>query len=333
MSILELTSKLGIDPKRVASTNGGEYHSSCPKCGGKDRFIIWPIKDRYFCRQCKTCGDAIQFCRDFFDMSFQEASSIVGKNASEKWLVDRPFASRFKEVITPPISWKSKAAKFIARCHDRLLVDKTALSQMMARGLSLKTVERFQIGWNPSQVYERREQWGLDKKVIEDKEKKLFLPKGIVIPSFSEELPCKIKIRCADWSEGVSYGKYYEIPGSSNRISVFGNTSKKIIVLVESELDAILTIQEAGDLCCCIALGGAQKRPDEETHQWLRAKSFIMFALDFDDSGKKEFNFWNNTYPNLKAWPVPKEKSPGDAHGAGVNLHAWIDSGLKYYGL
>ena len=35
----------------------------------------------------------------------------------------------------------------------------------------------------------------------------------------------------------------------------------EIVVIVEAELDAMLIIQEAGDLCACIALGGAQKRP------------------------------------------------------------------------
>ncbi|MBZ0307011.1 MAG: hypothetical protein K8I82_13155, partial [Anaerolineae bacterium] len=41
--------------KRVASTNGGEYHGPCPFCGGKDRFIVQPDQPcggRWSCRHC-----------------------------------------------------------------------------------------------------------------------------------------------------------------------------------------------------------------------------------------------------------------------------------------
>ena len=40
MEILKLAFQDGLNPKKVAATNGGEYHSPCPECGGKDRFII-----------------------------------------------------------------------------------------------------------------------------------------------------------------------------------------------------------------------------------------------------------------------------------------------------
>lgn len=192
-------------------------------------------------------------------------------------------------------------------------------------------MNKFQLGWNPVHSYDSREKWGLDKKVVDGKEKKLSLPKGIIIPSFAGKIPCKIKIRRSEWKNEDPFGKYYEVPGSSNQIPSFGDLSHSIVVLLESELDSILTVQEAGDLCCCLALGGAQKKPDGTTHQWLQTKKCIFFALDFDGAGKKEFIFWKSHYPNLKAWPIPREKSPGDAYQAGVDLRQWIASGLQYY--
>jgi len=42
MTILDLLEQDGIEPKKVASTHGGEYSSSCPLCGGEDRFRYWP---------------------------------------------------------------------------------------------------------------------------------------------------------------------------------------------------------------------------------------------------------------------------------------------------
>ena len=40
--LIEFAEKIGLQPRLVASTESGEYHSSCPQCGGKNRFIIQP---------------------------------------------------------------------------------------------------------------------------------------------------------------------------------------------------------------------------------------------------------------------------------------------------
>lgn len=52
----DILSLLGPLPRRRESrANGGEWHIPCPKCGGKDRLIIWPYHPngpRLACRQC-----------------------------------------------------------------------------------------------------------------------------------------------------------------------------------------------------------------------------------------------------------------------------------------
>jgi hypothetical protein len=45
LMLLGLVHQMGINPKRVSSTKGGEYKSPCPSCGGKDRFTIQPARD------------------------------------------------------------------------------------------------------------------------------------------------------------------------------------------------------------------------------------------------------------------------------------------------
>ncbi|MBI4569692.1 MAG: hypothetical protein HY719_14965 [Planctomycetes bacterium] len=55
----------GAKPRRVGSSNGGEWASTagCPKCGGgRDRLRIWPDHPRgprAWCRRCNTSGDAL----------------------------------------------------------------------------------------------------------------------------------------------------------------------------------------------------------------------------------------------------------------------------------
>jgi DNA primase len=322
--LIELAQSIGLSPKKTSYLKGGEFHSACPSCGGNDRFIIWPAQGCYWCRQCKKAGDAIQFCRDFVGMDFREACARVG---------DPTARTHTKQAcphhVLPSQSWKSKGEIFIQSCLQRLLVDPNVLNCVKERGLSLGTIQRYSIGWNPVTLFSKREDWGLEKRLESGKEKKLWLPSGIIIPTYQEESLRKIKIRRDEWKEGDNFGKYYILPGSSDCVSIFGNPSIPVVILVEAELDAMLIAQEVGALCCCIALGGAQKRPDEALRQWLLQKQLIIFALDFDEAGKKEYAHWNSTYPNLWAWPVPEGKSPADAWKLGVNLNEWVSDGIK----
>ena len=258
MNLLDLAKELGLDPHKTSASHGGEYHCPCPSCGGNDRFMFWPEDDRYWCRQCNSKGDAIQFCRDFHGLSFQAACMKAQKDSA-----NLDSQSRFKPADTSSIrepsgSWKDKARHFSDTAHQRLLIDKTAMGLIVQRGLSSNSIQQYQLGWNPIKAFHRRSDWGLEET---ENRKWICLPAGIVIPIFENSQIQKIKIRKSEWKEGDFYGKYYEVPGSSNMIPIFGDPSMDICIVVEAEFDAMLVIQEAGDLCNCIALGGAQKRP------------------------------------------------------------------------
>jgi DNA primase len=123
--------------------------------------------------------------------------------------------------------------------------------------------------------------------------------------------------------------KYVEISGSKQSPSIYGDRSQPLII-VESELDAILIQQEASKLVCSIALGGVSKKPDIELHELLKQAPVILLSLDFDDSGKKHYSFWMKLYSNLRPWPIPYFKSPGDAFAkAQINIRNWINNGLS----
>lgn len=333
MNVLELAQEIGLDPKKVASTKGGEYKSSCPNCkAGIDRFCIWPfdgLKGRYWCRFCNFKGDAIQFCRDFLGLSYLEACKKVNvepvQRAPSKYC--NPFKKNdFKPHSPLPLSndWKSRANEFINKCHEALLNNFLALNLLFERGVTIDTIRSSKLGWNQDTLYENRELWGLPLEIKMDGNlRRQWLPEGIIIPSFENEQPVRIKVRRSNWHKEDKLPKYVEISGSLQRPSVYGDLNKPIVVM-ESELDAILVQQEASSLCCCIALGGVSKRPDTHIHSQLLKSSLILLALDYDEAGKKEYLFWMSLYPNLRPWPVPKGKSPGDAFKLGVNLFNWL---------
>jgi hypothetical protein len=166
---------------------------------------------------------------------------------------------------------------FVESSHKRLLIDSIAIELLLKRGLTIETIQKNKLGWNPIKFYIKRFEWGVKETT---KCEWFCLPKGLIIPSFQNNAIDRLKIRKSEWSEGDPYGKYYEVPGSSSLLPIYGSSTHEIAVIVEAEFDAMLVTQEAGDLCYCIALGGAQKRPNPTLHQTLLSKKLLLFGTN-----------------------------------------------------
>ncbi len=41
-NVLELAEEAGEEYIKKSDSDGGQWDGPCPKCGGEDRFIIWP---------------------------------------------------------------------------------------------------------------------------------------------------------------------------------------------------------------------------------------------------------------------------------------------------
>lgn len=331
MHLVRLAESDGLRPKKVASTKGGEYHSPCPGCGGRDRFVIWDKIDRYFCRQCVKKGDSIQYLRDFHALSYSDACLRLGMIPREK--ADRSLYSRSKPIFVPQetqmpsFAWRSVGQNFVTHCHHQLLHNVSATEQLLKRGFSHETIRHFKLGWNPDSLWVQRENWGL----LNPENKKLWLPQGLVIPTFRNTTHdlIKLKIRRNTWHEGDHLPKYVEIAGSMQSPGVYGHVSGKPIMVLESELDALLIQQFAGDRCCSMAFGGATKRTDVYCHEFLIRAPLILFTFDVDQAGANALRWWRQTYPQLKIWVPPIGKSPGDALQQGIDLQVWLEEGLR----
>ncbi len=331
--LLDLVEEFGLQPKRTSSTNGGEYHSACPFCGeGDDRFMFWPSQNRYWCRRCDKKGDAIQFCRDALKMDYRSACEKVGvePKASSHRLLRVQSKPKFvpKVAKLSPVLWNEKAKEFVRISHQNLLRNPNALKHLLDRKFTLDTIKKFSLGWNPSDRNLPFSEWGLPPDEA-DKEKKLWLPKGFVIPTIQEGTVIKLKVRRLNYEKDKIQRKYVVVSGSMSCLSLYGKIETQSVVVVESEFDAMLIQQAAGDLCCCIALGGVANEPDHLTDQLLKGFPQILYCPDFDDAGKKSYKFWKSTYSQVRCWPAPEGKSPGDAIKQGIDLRSWIISGLK----
>ncbi len=335
MSILDLQTNDGFEPKRVASTNGGEYASPCPACGGDDRFRSWPEQDRYWCRQCEKSGDSIQYLRCFHGQSFRAAADQVGKvipGREQASTYDLVRVTPTKRKPEPPgTDWSDMAFQLVQYANENLMKDPVKLKWLKdERGISSHTVERHKLGWIDKNIFDLRARWGLETILKEDGQpKKLLIPSGLVIPCNESGKIIRIRIRRDNPGD---FSRYYVLPGSSStpmKTNPIMRADPSSVLIVESELDAILLDQEINEPLSIVGLGSVTIRPDEELTSRLRSAPFIFVALDNDDAGAKQaVNYWMPTFNNAVIAPIPTRfgKDPTEAYINGLDLNLWFSA-------
>ena len=337
MNLIDLLTQDGHTLKKAAGTHGGEYAGPCPFCGGEDRFRVWPDQGnggRYWCRQCEKHGDSIQYLRDSKGLSYLDACQALNVKPQTSWQLLGPRRQTKptwipREAKTPRDLWQNKAKAFLDQSQHDLWADtgKATRQWLHDRGLNDKTIKQARLGWNLRDVYQTRESWGLPTVISKKtgKPKKLWTPKGLVIPYIIDGQIIRVRIRRPDTEDG---DPYILLPGVDTRPMALG-IGHKTVVIVESELDGLLIQQKAGVIIGVVALGSAQARPDKETHEVLNKAETILVALDTDQAGAKEsWQWWTKHYPQTVRWPCPIGKDPGEAYQQGLDILAWVKAGL-----
>ena len=83
LTVPDVLADLGYEPKRVGMSRGREEaHSSCPMCGGRDRFVSFANPDsRGFCRRCQLKGDVVDVAMAALNVDFAEAMRRLARLA------------------------------------------------------------------------------------------------------------------------------------------------------------------------------------------------------------------------------------------------------------
>ncbi len=354
-TILDLYLADGYQPRRVSSARGGEWAGPCPFCGGEpgksDRFSVWPEKSargkHWWCRQCRKGGDIIQYVMETKGLSYPKACAELGIEPREKKEAPRALApadaaqkARQSEYIWQPHEWQApselwqeQAARLLERCGRQLWgYDGAHVREWLynSRRLDKENMAAARLGWCPQELHLDRARWGLPEEIDSKTGKpiSLWIPEGVVIPCFHGGILYRLRIR--RFVSGKKK-KYIFIPGGSPR-PYYIDTGQKHVLIVESELDAIICAQEAGHLVNVVALGSVSMRPDPELHNTLQRAHTILVALDTGDvslAGTKEaWGWWAQNYPQAYRCPIVKGKDPTDAAKKGLDLSTWIRAAL-----
>lgn len=332
MNLLDLVQRESgytFDRKTLA----GEYEGPCPFCGeGDDRFLIWTANNRYWCRVCDSKGDAIQFLRDFKHMSFAEAKAYVGEdigaytNGATTQRV-QPQAKPPEPQMPPTGTWAEQAWMFAMRCHEQLMdrvAPPKALAWLQGRGLARETLRDFCIGYNPADTYVDRSEWGLPEEQGKDgKPKRLWLPRGVVIPWIIGDDLWGIRIR-----RPVGDPKYYWLPGGTPALYLADRVLADCPVMVlEGEFDALVVWQEARHLVTPVATGSTHGARRAKWIARIAQTPVALVSFDADDAGERAASYWLETLGNAKRWR-PYWSDVNDLAQAGVDIRTWVSSGL-----
>lgn len=335
MTIVELLEKDGITAKRVKSTYGEKYESPCPLCKGTNRFQVWTNNgnnENFWCRKCGQSGNIISYLMHVKGMDYEQAVALSGK--TDSWSHRKRNIS-VKQEIPAPVNkeqtnkqWQKQSIAFLEWSINCLWKENYTFVRdwlKKDRGLNEDTIKRAKLGWLHEDWYTERKIWGLPEKFKEDgHETKLLIPNGLIIPCFHNDELQRIKIRKHNITEET---QYHVLSGSALMPMILGEGD--CWVVVESELDALLLKQEAGDIARIMALGSAYMRPDGNIFNLLIKSEKILVALDNDDTGAKEsWRWWLCNFSNAIRWPVIMGKDPTEAHMKGLNLKNWVRAGL-----
>ena len=336
-----------------------------------DRVRLFPVNERkagykrgrWFCHHCQAHGDGVDFLMRVFGMSLPDARFAV----TGEYPPDRPMSRKAKmqrgcrgvpqpprpeAAVLPPArearewnirpnpwpapAWQAKATVLCCELDHRWndfgaerMAEATRWIEE-GRGINLAVAPVLGIYWNPRDRYEDPAVWGLKR------EKKLFIPKGIVIALHRRIYPpweaspyiVGLLVRRANPSSAADKLRWVPFRDDDagqdmpkTRTMLLGMTKARgcPCILVESALDAALVFQECGAEAAVIATCGATYPCDSDAAEMLEGASRLWAWPDADDAGMDAFRRWKKAFPSLRLIrPVDGEGRPWAKDATGL---------------
>lgn len=316
------------DLKKAASTGGGEWHGSCPFCGGTDRFAVQPFGKGWSCRQCTpNWQDAIEYVMRRDNKGFKEAVAMLGipldsqphKSNRRTVTPDMPQPLATDKVALTDDEYQHSARSFCSDCFDALWSKDGAkvVEYLKQRGISEAVIERYGLGFNPDSV---TMQWGSQE---------VYLSRGIVIPWIIGNKIWKVNIR-----RSTGDSKYLPAAGGANGLYNADVLEKdQTVVMVEGEFDA-LVLETCVKGITPVATGTTS---GARVLRWVTALGMagqVVVAYDADEDTnegvKKAVQWWLDNLSNaVRLKPTAHDVT--DMWKAGANLQQWLDAYSLYF--
>ena len=138
-------------------------------------------------------GDLFTFYMAWKGVDFKTAVAELAERTSVTADAPLHLQSARSEFLSAPLApsraWSDRAEQFLVWSENNLANHTGAQEYLKKeRGLSPETWRAFRLGYNPLNLYDDPAKWALDGK-------KIWMPRGIVIPGFWQEKPWYVKVR------------------------------------------------------------------------------------------------------------------------------------------
>lgn len=290
-------------------TRSGRNWAKCPfHGGGNERTPSFAINDKegfYHCFGCNESGDMFTFVEKMDHVSFSEAVEILAKKAG---VVLETKTGKAEKKDRDEIDTLYDLNKRIAGAFHYLLLNSpeaaSAREYLSRRGISSGMIERFELGYAPSDT-SWLERFLIKKGYSEDILRKsgLFSPNNYPYPMFA----CRLMFPVRSWQgryiafsgrdltgrDNVpKYKNTSDTPIYSKRHNLFGiyealDTLKKgdvPAVIVEGNFD-VVSMHQAGVTSAVASLGTAFT--EEQVKLLSRYVDRIDLMFDSDEAGQK----------------------------------------------
>lgn len=329
LAVISTESNYSFSP----SNGDGVFSGPCPFCeSGENRFTIFTAqtKPRYHCRTCAAAGDAIQFLRDYSDLSYVDAIKRIEDAPADFFSIGAVNPKNKKRsAATRSCSdfdsdkWQSALAGFSEYCESVLFTDvgASALEWLLeSRGLTIDTIRHYRLGYNATDIYRERELFGLPEKFQNSGQPlDLKIPRGVTIPNYAAGRLRGLRVR-----RPKSDQKYWIVDASHNEL--FGTDDligDSVFVLCESEFDCMSIWQSFGHVVSPLATGGTTKARGNASLELLSQSHCVQIAFDADGSGDTAAQWWIDQLGNAERLR-PIAHDVNEMLSSGDNLKFWI---------
>lgn len=197
-------------------------------------------------------------------------------------------------------------------------------------GLSEDELLAARLGYNPTDRYDPLEPWGLPPRDTRDK--RLWLPRGIVIPWWYQGAIHRLEIRRPVPRKKAL--KIVTVRGAANMIyNVDQVRPGQPALLVEGVMNARAVHQVAGDLVVPVALGASTWGREWRSILHLGQARPVLLCLDADPAGDAAVAWWIEVLGDrAMRWQLPQRDPAALLAREGTEpLRQWVVEGLTGY--
>lgn len=133
---------------------GRTYVGLCPFHNEKTpSFTVYPDTQSFYCFGCGAGGDAVGFIKRIENLDYIDAVKSLAERAGIQMPEDRGYDDSLAKLRRRVLEINRETARFY---HSYMMSDdgKAGLNYFLNRGLSLKTIRRFGLGYAPDAFYE-----------------------------------------------------------------------------------------------------------------------------------------------------------------------------------